>query len=117
MKPGHIEAPECTNVQLVRAGVSFAAALALLLFPIGSPHLSSTALFGVAVAITWFVLIVQIIGILPRPSVARAWEAEEEAQRAEDGGLAEGSVSLARARDRDGEVEVSNGENEVSAAA
>jgi hypothetical protein len=58
----------------VRNAISLLGALALILFPIGSAHLSSMALFGVAVAVSWFVLVVQIVGMLPRPSVARSWE-------------------------------------------
>ncbi|KAK8847689.1 hypothetical protein IAR55_005548 [Kwoniella newhampshirensis] len=50
-----------------RTTVSLFGALALILFPFGVDHLTSTAILATTVAITWFVLAILVIGILPRP--------------------------------------------------
>lgn len=48
----------------MRFAVSFVAALALILYPLAQ-DLSGSALLGIAVAVTWTVLAVNIVGIMP----------------------------------------------------
>ena len=51
-----------------------------MLFPVAMPHANAFPSFGWGVLVTWVVLIIQIIGMLPRPGVARRWEEEERAE-------------------------------------
>ncbi|RSH88423.1 uncharacterized protein EHS24_000968 [Apiotrichum porosum] len=54
-----------TDLQAVRFTIAVGGALALMLFPLSAHRLSSTAMMGISVAITWFILIVNVLGQLP----------------------------------------------------
>jgi len=55
----------------IRQAIFILGALALILSPLGEKNLSGVALLSIGVAITWFVLLVQVVGMLPRPRIAR----------------------------------------------
>ncbi|ORY30203.1 bacterial low temperature requirement A protein-domain-containing protein [Naematelia encephala] len=56
-------------------------AISLILFPLGADNLSTIEMMGIAVGIIWFVLIVGVVGMIPRPSIAREWKRQEEHER------------------------------------
>lgn len=58
--------------QGVRLVFNFIGALALILVPLAYHQLSTTDMFGIAVGITWAILIVNVVGILPSKSALKA---------------------------------------------
>lgn len=69
------------HTQVVRFAVAVAGALALCLFPLSADHLTSTEMMGIAVAITWTVLGVYLVGALPKASKLSDSVSEPESQQ------------------------------------
>lgn len=61
-----------TVTQPIRLVFNFIGALALILVPLAYHDLSTTDMFGIAVGITWAILIVNVVGILPSKSALKA---------------------------------------------
>lgn len=60
-----------TVSQPIRLIFNFIGALALILVPLAYHDLSTTDMFGIAVGITWAILIVNVVGILPSKSALK----------------------------------------------
>lgn len=58
--------------QWIRFFFSAFGALALILFPLGADKLSFIAMMAIAVAITWFLVGIGVVGILPMPKLWRS---------------------------------------------
>lgn len=65
-----------TVSQAIRYVFNLIGALALILVPLAWDQLSTTDMFGIAVGITWAILIVNVVGILPSKAALKAHAAQ-----------------------------------------
>ncbi|GFZ51669.1 hypothetical protein JCM24511_09437, partial [Saitozyma sp. JCM 24511] len=75
-----------------RASIALLCALALILVPLGTDSLTSIAMLAIGVGITWLLVAINIVGILPRPE--GWWAAGKLKKRRERGGEGEENVTL-----------------------
>ncbi|RSH92466.1 hypothetical protein EHS25_008882 [Saitozyma podzolica] len=75
-----------------RASIALLCALALILVPLGTDSLTSIAMLAIGVGITWLLVVINIVGILPRPE--GWWAAGKLKKRRERGGEGEENVTL-----------------------
>ncbi|KIR24869.1 hypothetical protein I307_05834 [Cryptococcus deuterogattii 99/473] len=71
--------------RVIRALLALCAGLSLILFSLGTEHMSSTAVLAITVGITWFLLAFDIVGMLPKPGTVQKEELERREREEEQG--------------------------------
>ncbi|OXG80481.1 hypothetical protein C345_05169 [Cryptococcus neoformans A2-102-5] len=71
--------------RVIRALLALCAGLSLILFSLGTQHMTSTGVLAITVGITWFLLAFSIFGMLPKPGTVQKEELERREREEEQG--------------------------------